>query len=151
LSAEQVLLLELFLRTAQEQTDFATQAAELLRSFRALCPYAELLIRKQGQALINKGKADGIQAETVYDVVKRGRAQTANEGIALVYSGDELVGKLTISNIDEEIAIGTLQRNGFFDRIEPGDEIILNANRTEKPAAESAANPELRSLLRSLR
>ena len=118
---------------------------------RAMPLRGRLLIRKQGQALINKGKADGIQAETVYDVVKRGRAQTANEGIALVYSGDELVGKLTISNIDEEIAIGTLQRNGFFDRIEPGDEIILNANRTEKPAAESAANPELRSLLRSLR
>ena len=110
-----------------------------------------LLIRKQGQALINKGRADGVQSEAVYDVVKRGRAQTANEGIALVYSGDELVGKLTITNVDEEIAIGTLQRNGFFDRIEPGDEIILNINRTEKPAAESAANPELRSLLRTLR
>jgi len=109
-----------------------------------------LLIRKQGQALINKGRADGIQPETVYDVVKRGRMQTAIEGIAIIYSNDELVGKLTITNIDEEIAIGTLARNGFFDRIEPGDEIILQAKKTSKPT-ESAANPELRSLLRTLR
>jgi tetratricopeptide (TPR) repeat protein len=109
-----------------------------------------LLIRKQGQALINKGKADSILQDTVYDVVKRGRPQTANEGIAVIYSSDELVGKLTITNVDEEIAIGTLARNGFFDRIEPGDEIILQANKTNK-TAESAANPELRALLRTLR
>jgi len=110
-----------------------------------------LLIRKQGQALINKGKADGIQKDAVYDIVKRGRFQTANEGIAVIYSNDELVGKLTITDVDEEIAIGTLVRNGFFDRIEPADEVILQANKSNKPALESAANPELRALLRSLR
>jgi hypothetical protein len=109
-----------------------------------------LLIRKQGQALINKGKADGILQDTVYDIVKKGRPQTANEGIAIIYSSDELVGKLTITNVDEEIAIGTLARNGFFDRIEPGDEIILQANKTNR-TVESAASPELRALLRTLR
>jgi len=110
-----------------------------------------LLIRKQNQALINKGKADGVQQGMVYDVVKRDRAQTANEGIALLYSSDELIGTLTITNVDEEIAIGSLTRNGFFDRIEPGDEIILQAQRTNRPTTENAANPELRALLRTLR
>jgi len=110
-----------------------------------------LLIRKQGQALINKGKADNIQKDTEYDIVKRGRIQTDNDGIAVIYSNDELVGKLKITDVDEEIAIGTLARNGFFDRIEPGDEIILQASKSEKPALETAANPELRALLRSLR
>jgi hypothetical protein len=110
-----------------------------------------LLIRRQGQALINKGKADGIQTGTVFDVVKKGRPQTANEGIALVYSPDELVGKLTVTNIDEEIAIGTLERNGFFDRIEPGDEVIFQPVTPARQAPETAANPELRVLLRTLR
>jgi len=110
-----------------------------------------LLIRRQGQALINKGKADNIQKDTEYDIVKRGRIQTDNDGIAVIYSNDELVGKLTITNVDEEIAIGTLARNGFFDRIEPGDEIVLQASKSNKPALETAANPELRALLRSLR
>jgi tetratricopeptide (TPR) repeat protein len=109
-----------------------------------------LLIRRQAQALINKGRADGIRQGAVFDIVKRGRLQTANEGIALIYSNDELVGKLTITNADEEIAIGTLARQGFFDRIEPGDEIILQPERPVPRAAE-AANPELRSLLRTLR
>ena len=110
-----------------------------------------LLIRNQGQALINKGRADGVQMGSVYDVVRRGRPQTANEGIALIYSNDELVGRLTITSVDEEIAAGTLSRNGFFDRIEAGDEVILQAGRTERPSTETAANPELRALLRTLR
>jgi tetratricopeptide (TPR) repeat protein len=109
-----------------------------------------LLIRRQGQALINKGRADGVTVGAVYDVVKRGRPQTANEGIALIYGDDELVGTITISNADEEIASGTLARNGFFDRIEAGDEIIIQVQRN-RPAVESAANPELRALLRTLR
>jgi tetratricopeptide (TPR) repeat protein len=110
-----------------------------------------MLIRRQAQALINKGKADGVQAEAVYDVVKKGQVQIANEGIALVYSPSDLVGTLTISNIDEEIAIGVLERNGFFDRIEPGDEVILKTERPPTVQPETAANPELRALLRTLR
>jgi len=110
-----------------------------------------LLIRKQGQALINKGKADNIQKDTEYDIVKKGRIQTDNDGIAVIYSNDELVGKLKITDVDEEIAIGTLARNGFFDRIEPKDEIVLQASKSKKPAVDTAANPELRALLRSLR
>jgi len=110
-----------------------------------------LLLRRQGQALINKGKADGIANETVFDVVKRGRPQTANDGIALIYTNDELVGKLTVTNVDEEIAIGTLAREGFFDRIEPGDEVILKPETKTTETQATAANPELRALLRTLR
>jgi len=108
-----------------------------------------LLVRRQGQALINKGKADGVKANDVYDVVKKDRPQIANDGIALLYSNDELVGKLTITNVDEEIASGTLARVGFFDRIEAGDEIVLQAEKPNKST--EPANPELRALLRTLR
>ena len=110
-----------------------------------------LLIRRQGQALINKGRADRVTVDAVYDVVKRGRSQTANQGIALVYGEDELVGTFTVTNVDEEIAVGNLTRNGFFDRIENGDEIIFQPQSPSRPVVESAANPELRALLRTLR
>jgi tetratricopeptide (TPR) repeat protein len=110
-----------------------------------------LLIRKQGQALINKGKADGVQPAAVYDVIKKGRPQIASEGIGLVYGTDELVGKFTVTTVDEEIAAGNLARNGFFDRIEPGDEVILQPQKENAAPVDTAANPELRSLLRTLR
>jgi tetratricopeptide (TPR) repeat protein len=113
---------------------------------------AKLVMRKQAQGLVDKGRVDGVKAGNVYDVVKKGRSQIANEGIALLYSADDLAGKITIDSVDEEVAAGTLARNGFFDRIEPGDEIILQAEKEDKAAPpETAANPELRSLLRTLR
>jgi hypothetical protein len=113
---------------------------------------SRLVIRKQARGLISKGRADGVKEDAVYDVVKKGRAQTANEGIALIYAPEDLTGTITITSVDDEIAVGTLARRGFFDRIEPGDEIILAAEQDGKtPAAEIAANPELRALLRTLR
>jgi len=44
-----------------------------------------------------------------------------------------------------------LVKNGFFDRIEPGDEVILKTEKQTGLAPETAANPELRALLRTLR
>ncbi|MDR1898379.1 MAG: tetratricopeptide repeat protein [Treponema sp.] len=112
----------------------------------------KLLARRQAQALIDKGRADGVTNGDVYDVVKRGRAVIPGEGIGLSYTADDLVGKITIDNADEEVSAGTLQRNGFFDRIEEGDEIILEAKKDETaPPPENAVNPELRALLRTLR
>ena len=110
-----------------------------------------LIIRKQGEALINKGKADNVQTDHIYDVVKKGKAITANEGISLLYTPEELVGKITINHVGEEIATGTLARNGFFDRIEIGDEIIFQTEQKNRPQVPTVANPELRSLLRALR
>ncbi|MDR1252990.1 MAG: tetratricopeptide repeat protein [Treponema sp.] len=113
---------------------------------------ASLLIRRQGQGLIDKGRVDGVKAGDVFDVVKKGRPQIANEGIALVYTADDLVGKMTIDSADEEVASGTLVRSGFFDRIEAGDEIILQPEKDERPnGAVPETNPELRDLLRGLR
>jgi tetratricopeptide (TPR) repeat protein len=115
---------------------------------------AGLLSRRQGQGLIDKGRVDGVKAGDVFDVVKKGRPQIANEGIALLYTADDLVGTITIDSADEEVSAGALTRNGFFDRIEAGDEIILQAekdNPSDGATAETAANPELRSLLRTLR
>jgi hypothetical protein len=58
---------------------------------------------------------------------------------------------VTIESVDEEVASGTLARNGFFDRIEAGDEIILQVSGDSKKPPETAANLELRTLLRTLR
>ena len=112
---------------------------------------AKLVMRRQAQGLINKGRIDGVKAGDVYDIVKKGRPQILNEGIGLVYTTDDLAGKITIEEIDEEIASGLMTRNGFFDRIEPGDEVILQAVKDPRPSPEMAINPELQSLLRTLR
>ncbi|MDR2109956.1 MAG: hypothetical protein LBP32_01470, partial [Spirochaetaceae bacterium] len=113
----------------------------------------ELIERRSSQALIDKGKADGVTVDTVYEVVKKGQPALLNEGIGLNYSAEDVVGTLVITRIDEEVALGNLTRNGFFDRIAPGDEVILQPPKQPDSAAagESMADPELRILLRTLR
>jgi len=112
---------------------------------------AKLIVRRQAQGLIDKGRADKVKEGAVYDVVKKDRTQLANQGIGLVYSPDELVGKITIESVDEVISVGKLVRNGFFDRIEEGDDVFFIPEGGYKPPPETMANPELRALLRALR
>ncbi|GHV86302.1 hypothetical protein AGMMS50230_19100 [Spirochaetia bacterium] len=111
----------------------------------------ELAARRAGAGLIDKGKADGVKTETVYDIVKKGRSAVKNEGIGLEYTADDITGTITIGETDEEVAAGTLARNGFYDRIEPGDEIVSQQEKTKLPVPGQAADPELRALLRALR
>jgi len=111
----------------------------------------KLVQRRQAQGLIDKGRADKVKAGDVYDVVKKERSQLANQGIGMVYSPEDLVGKITIESVDEEVASGKLERNGFFDRIEEGDDIFFVPEGGSKFPPETAANPELRALLRTLR
>jgi Flp pilus assembly protein TadD len=125
----------------------------LIDQVSAALPFrGELVVYKQGLGLIDKGKADGVQADAVYDVVKAGASVVRNEGIGIAYSADDIVGKLVIAGVDEEVAAGALTRSGFFDRIAVGDEVILQPEKdAAKPAAQTLADPELRALLRTLR
>jgi len=113
---------------------------------------AELVIRRNDQGLIDKGRADGVKNGDEFNVVMRGRTEIQNEGIGLIFTPDDVVGKLTIESADEEVSVGRLTRNGFFDRIGAGDEVILIAERTQPQSSPSLpGDPELRALLRTLR
>jgi hypothetical protein len=119
---------------------------------RALPFRAELLLRRQDQGLIDKGRVDGVRDGDEFLLVQRGRVGIQNEGIRLVYSPEDVVGRLVIERADEEVSAGRLHRNGFFDRISPGDEVIRVQERNELQATITPAiDPELRTLLRMLR
>ncbi|MDR2028152.1 MAG: tetratricopeptide repeat protein [Treponema sp.] len=128
-------------------------ARNILDQLSAALPFrGELIQRRAAQGLIDKGRADGVTVDTVYEVVKKGQPLILNEGVGLYYSPEDVVGTLRIEGADEEVALGTLSRNGFFDRISAGDEVILQTRKTEETRnTESMANPELRTLLRTLR
>jgi tetratricopeptide (TPR) repeat protein len=112
----------------------------------------EVIKRRQAQALMDKGRSDGVNSEMVFEVIRRGSADTSNEGIGLTYDPRDVVGTLTIDTADEEVSAGTLRRSGFFDRISVGDELILRNGEPPDHLVESAgASPELRRLVRMLR
>ncbi|GHV63725.1 hypothetical protein AGMMS49587_14620 [Spirochaetia bacterium] len=138
-------------RTGQDRLRNAGRG--LLDQLDAALPFrGELIVRRQAQALMDKGRVDGVKPELVYDVVKKGRAAILNEGIGLSYAPDDVVGTFTVENADEEVAAGSLLRRGFFDRIAVGDELILQNEKKEDAAPrENQTNAELQNLLRKLR
>jgi hypothetical protein len=139
-------------RTGQDRLRYASRGIVDQLS-RALPFRAELIRRNQGRALIDKGRADGVKDGEVFEIVRRGSAGILNEGIGLVYTADDMVGKIAIEKADEEVSAGVLTRTGFFDRISEGDEIFLvpEENAAVPQPAIVPMDPELRSLLRTLR
>jgi tetratricopeptide (TPR) repeat protein len=125
----------------------------MVEALGAALPFrGELVQRRAAQGLMDKGKADGVTENTSYEIVKKGRPVLLNEGIGLSYTEDDVVGALVINRVDEEVSSGIINRKGFFDRVAAGDEIILQTQKTETPeSGASVADPELRSLLRTLR
>lgn len=116
---------------------------------------ARLVVRKAGQALIDKGKYAGVSVGAKYEIVKDGAAVPRAEGVGLDYPASSIAGFFVADEVDEDVSAGSLTRNGFFDRISEGDEVM--AARETVPANESTAaqspavDPELRFLLRNLR
>jgi tetratricopeptide (TPR) repeat protein len=108
--------------------------------------------RRQAQALMDKGRSDGVSSQMVFEVVRKGSTEISNEGIGLIYDSSDMVGTLTVDTADEEVSVGTLRRSGFFDRISVGDELIIrNEDPPDHPGESAGANPELRRLVRMLR
>ena len=124
----------------------------IVEQLNAALPFrSELAARQAGQGLIDKGRADGVTSSNAYDIVKKGRVTVKNDGIGLVYAEGDIVGTITINEADEEVAAGSLNRRGNYDRIETGDEVILQKERQPVPGPQTTVDPELRALLRSLR
>jgi tetratricopeptide (TPR) repeat protein len=127
-------------------------ARSIVDQLAAALPFRGALIRRrQSQGLIDKGRLDRVEPGAVYEVVRKGRPQVRNEGIGLVYGEDEILGTLEITEAGEEVALGTLKRNGFFDRAAAGDEVLFKPAEREARPAPDAADPQLRALLRTLR
>jgi hypothetical protein len=112
---------------------------------------SELASRKAGQGLIDKGRTDGVKAGNVYDIVKKGRLSIKNDGIGLVYAPADIIGTIAIQEADEEVAAGNLTRTGNYDRIEAGDEIVSQKEQPNGTPPQATADPELQTLLRTLR
>jgi hypothetical protein len=96
-----------------------------------------LVARRAGLALIDKGRMDKVAEKTVYEIVASGAARPLSEGIGLSYTRDDVVGTITVDEVDEQLSMGSLVRVGFFDRIAAGDEVVAvpeNAAAETKPA-----------------
>lgn len=123
-------------RTGTETAKFSSfrtgndRFASVLRAFRRdvldILPVKGKIIDKTvNEILVDLGTVEGMKKDVVLDVVKAGKVRTADKGTGITFDKKDYLGKITLSEAGEEISQGTLEQNGFYDRVNVGDEVLL--------------------------
>ena len=112
----------------------------VLRRFRAsvlekLTVRGKILARNGKLVLVDLGKAENIQKDTQFKIIKKGQIRTADSGAGLYYRDDDVLGTITITLAGEEISEGNIENHGFYDRINIDDEVVLVALPGEQETA----------------
>lgn len=115
--------------------------AHVVTSIRAsLETRGTLVARKSDLALVDLGRVDGVAVGDAFLVVKNGAVSIAADGSALVWNEADVVARLVVGRVDDEVSEGKLERVGFFDRVNPRDTIVREPPKPEPlPAGKPAA------------
>jgi tetratricopeptide (TPR) repeat protein len=114
----------------------------------ALPARGTLIQRKFDQGLVDLGSFQGIKKGDVMAVVRKGRVVLASDSPAIQYNEADVVGTFTIQATDEGIAVGTLERQGYFDFINTSDEVVYPM--PQKPQAPPQTAPKKGNILTRL-
>ena len=77
--------------------------------------------------LVDLGFVEGMKEGAVLDVIKAGKIQTADSGRGVKFDEKDFLGTITITRVGEEISLGTLKQNGFYDKVNIGDELLVRS------------------------
>lgn len=102
----------------------------VLRRFRKsvlnnLTVRGKILGRNGKTILVDLGKSEGIVKDAKFAIVRKGGLQTLDNKPGLYYNQSDVYGTLTITNPSEEVSEGVIENQGFYDRINIGDEVVL--------------------------
>ena len=125
-------------RTGTETTRFSyfrtgnDKFASILRGFRRdllnmLPVRGKIIQRSVNDLLVDLGFVEGMKEGAVLDVIKAGKIQTADSGRGVKFDEKDLLGTITITRVGEEISLGTLKQNGFYDKVNIGDELLVRS------------------------
>lgn len=124
--------------------------ASAARSFRTavlgVLPVRGKVIARDGNdLLVDLGRTEGIAKGAELAVVHEGSVRTADTGPGIVWDESAVLGKVTIGAVGEEISSGVLVQNGFYDRVNIGDEVVVTSipkTETVPPAPGAGANAQ---------
>jgi tetratricopeptide (TPR) repeat protein len=121
----------------------AGAAARILYEISSLLPLRGSVVeRKTDRALVDIGKSAGVAVDDAFLVVRNGRISIKADAAGLDWAETDVVGRLIITRVDDEIAEGRLERAGFFDRVNPRDVIVREpdpSRELEKPVSSTPA------------
>lgn len=91
----------------------------------------KILARSGNTILLDLGSNDGISVDTVYTIIEAGKLILHDSQIALTYNPSAVLGTVTLTKAGENISEGRVKHQGFYDRINIGDELIVEIKKEE--------------------
>ncbi|MBN2656901.1 MAG: hypothetical protein JXR86_07555 [Spirochaetales bacterium] len=89
-----------------------------------------------GKALINLGELDGIKVEDRFLIGRKGQVRYISEEPWYEIPDQDKLGLLTVTALDEAVAECSYENPGFFELLNPGDDVFL-LNKNEEITLES--------------
>ncbi len=112
----------------------------------------KILARSGDTVLLDLGKNDNIAVDAVYTIIEAGKLLLHDSKIELTYNPNAVLGTVRITATGENISEGKLTRKGFYDRVNIGDELVVEVIKEEEqeatPASVPVKTPVLIELLR---
>lgn len=87
--------------------------------------FGTVLQREQNKLVVDLGKSDGIAAGSSFAVISADSLAFVPDGLGVNFPEKSVLGYVDISKVDSDVSEGTFSRNGFFDRMNPGDIVVL--------------------------
>ena len=107
----------------------------------------ELLKREFEQALVGLGSADGVKRGDKFLILPAQAVNLKNDSIGFVYSPQAILGTFTVTDVDDLLCEGTVMKEGFFDRINPGDVVIPYEEQKPKETTSPSPTPTPSALM----
>lgn len=119
---------------------YASSLLSLRKSVLSILPVrAKLLERSGNDVLVDIGKTEGMVKDAKFAVIARGCLKTADSGKGLRFEKDNLLGTVTLTKVGEDISEGVLSDTGFYDKVNPRDELLLiQLPKDDKDASKTA-------------
>jgi tetratricopeptide (TPR) repeat protein len=84
----------------------------------------DLLRREFERGLINLGLVDGLKEGEELLIIPKDSLSLKYDRLEFSWNPGDVLGKLTVKKLDDLVAEGFIEKNGFFDRINPGDTVF---------------------------
>jgi len=112
-----------------------------------------LLARSKDSCVAALGRSDGLKAGDEFIVVKKGKLLWSESALALSWAEADVVGTFKVNRLDDEVSEGALGKAGFFDMVNPGDEVARKPSPPPSPARSepAPATTGLYEILRKVR
>ena len=129
------------LRTGNDRVmDGAAKAADGLAAEFPL--YAYILARRFDKVLIDAGWVDGLDIDDELIIVKGEAIETGKVALEFEYSEEDILGTMTVTDLDELIGEGNVKKDPFFDLVNIGDRVIYAPTVEAQPSTAAPPVPD---------